>query len=71
MQFSHNENSFTVCVREAVVRMSQSMRIRCVGMMELRNACRILVITRRGQLGRPRNKWESDIKIHEEDVVAG
>jgi hypothetical protein len=65
----HNEELLNLYPSPSIIRMIKSRRVRWIGhvarMREKRNAYRILVGKPEGKrpLGRPRRRWDDDIKI--------
>jgi hypothetical protein len=73
----HNEELNDLYSSPDVIRVIKSRRMRCAGhvarMGEKRGAYRMLVVKREGRrpLGRPRRRWEDNIKMDLQDVGWG
>jgi hypothetical protein len=75
VQKLHNEEKNDWYSSPNIIRMIKSRRMRLVGrvarIVEIRGAYRILVGTSEGKrpLGRPRRRWEYNIKVYLQDVA--
>jgi hypothetical protein len=73
----HNKELYALYATPDAVRVMKSRRMRCAGhvarMGERRGACRVLVEKPEGRrpLGRPRHRWEDNIKVDLREVGMG
>jgi hypothetical protein len=69
----HNEELHDLYSSPTMVRVIKSGRMRCSSYGEERGVCRVLVGNPEGKrpLGRPRCRWEDNIKVNLQEVRCG